>query len=142
MSSRGSLHRRSARSGNCLFGELSVGEVSVGELSSRGTVCIPIYIDSFVDLLKESGYNKALTKVSAEDQENLRIFYYGFVQWGIGDYNLLYTLIKNICFLQQSVVHTQMNELPSVRVLYSETFSIKKCSQYSKKNYLKLFKKF
>ena len=90
MSSRGSLHRRNVWSGNCPFGEMSVGEVSVGELTSRGTVCIPIYTDSFIDLLKKWGYNKALTKVSAEHQANLRIFYYEFVQWDIGDHNLLY----------------------------------------------------
>ena len=139
MSSRGSLHRRNVWSGNCPFGEMSVGEVSVGELTSRGTVCIPIYTNSFIDLLKKWGYNKALTKVSAEHQANLRIFYYGFVQWDIRIYYIL--LIKNIVFLQQSVVHTQMNDLPSARVLYSEKFNTKKYIQCSKISYLKLLKK-
>ena len=37
---------------------------------------LQIYIDSFVDLLMEDKYKKALTKVYAEDQGFLRTFYY------------------------------------------------------------------
>ncbi|HJD56341.1 MAG TPA: hypothetical protein LFW21_07045 [Rickettsia endosymbiont of Pyrocoelia pectoralis] len=88
---------------------------------------LQLYIDSSIDLLKKGEYTKALTCVSAEDQANLRIFYYVFGQWDSGPHNLLFTTDQEKDYFIaidnagiRNHQHVKIGELPFVRVLYSE----------------------
>ncbi|MGX6960644.1 MAG: hypothetical protein ACIPMY_05475 [Rickettsia endosymbiont of Pentastiridius leporinus] len=88
---------------------------------------LQLYIDSSIDLLKEGEYKKALTRVSSEDQANLRIFYYVFGQWDSGPHNLLLVTDQGKDYfiaIDNSAVrnhqHVKIGDLPFVRVLYSE----------------------
>lgn len=88
---------------------------------------LQLYVDSSVDLLKEGEYQKALTNVSAEEQANLRIFYYIFGQWDSGAHNLLYVINQekgHFIAIDNSAIrnhqHVQISELPFIRILYSE----------------------
>ena len=88
---------------------------------------LQLFVDTAIDLLVDGEYTKALQKISQEDQDNLKIFYFIFGQWDSGVHNLLaYTdgpriypiAIDNSGIRNHQCVH--YGELPFVRVLYSD----------------------
>ena len=90
---------------------------------------VQIYINSPVDLFKKGEYEKVLTKISAEDEPDLRIFFL-FGQWDSGAHHLLHITNeqhRHFIVSDNSAIrnhhHIQMTELPSFRVLYSEKFN-------------------
>ena len=50
---------------------------------------IHLFVNTSIDLLKAKEYKKALQKMSQEDLDNLKIFYFIFGQWDSGPANLL-----------------------------------------------------
>ena len=50
---------------------------------------IHLFVNTPIDLLKPGEYKKALQKMSQEDVDNLKIFYFIFGQWDTGPANLL-----------------------------------------------------
>ena len=88
---------------------------------------LQLFVPTSVDLLADGEYEKAIREVSAEDNANLRIFYFIFGQWDSGPHNLLAYKDETKTYLiaidNSGICNHQMvkyGDLPFVRVLYCD----------------------
>lgn len=97
---------------------------------------IHLFVNTSIDLLKANEYKKALQKMSQEDIDNLKIFYFIFGQWDTGPHNLLtccdgskvYPIaIDNAAI--QSIQYVRYGELPFVRTARRERVNPKNWHQ-------------
>ena len=88
---------------------------------------LQLFVNTPIDLLVNGEYTKALQKISKEDQDNLKLFYFVFGQWDSGPHNLLAypdgSRIYPIAIDNSGIRNHQYvryGELPFVRILYSD----------------------
>ena len=88
---------------------------------------LQLFVSTPIDLLVKGEYEKALQKISKEDLDNLKLFYFIFGQWDSGAHNLLAysdgSKIYPIAIDNSGIRNHQYvryGELPFVRTLYSE----------------------
>lgn len=92
---------------------------------------LQLFVDTPIDLLVPDEYQKFLKGISAEDEANLRIFYFVFGQWDSGAHNLLAYTENDISYpiaIDNSAIRNHQHimsygDLPFVRIVYSEKFN-------------------